>query len=194
MRCLQERGTVVAALTNPREGQPTGEAQPTGGAVDASDGMAVARRPRARLLLALAVAAVVVAADQATKQWALDRLSHGPIHVIGPLDFELTRNTGSAFSLLQGQRVLLVLVAVVVGAALLAFAARAHRPARAVEVGLIVGGAAGNLVDRLARGDHGAVVDFVALRVWPTFNLADSCIVVGCVLLGWTLLRRGAEA
>jgi signal peptidase II len=142
----------------------------------------------------VAVAAAVVSADQATKQWALDRLSRGPVHVIGPLDFELSRNTGSAFSLLQGQRVLLAVVALVVGVGLLAFAARSRRRSRAVEVGLIVGGAAGNLVDRLARGDHGAVVDFVALHFWPTFNLADSCIVVGCVLLGWTLLRHGAEA
>lgn len=189
---MQERRPVTA-LTGPLE-DPAAEADQRTVVPAEGSRRATAARRRSRLALALAVAAVVVAADQATKQWALDRLSRGPIHVIGPLDFELSRNTGSAFSLLQGQRVLLAVVALVVGAALLAFAARSLRPARAVEVGLVVGGAAGNLVDRLARGDHGAVVDFVALRVWPTFNLADSCIVVGCVLLGWTLLRQGTQA
>ena len=193
MRRLQGRGPVTA-LNGPLEDPTTEQGRPTEVPVEDLAKAATTGRRRSRLVIAVAVAAVVVSADQATKQWALDRLSRGPVHVIGPLDFELSRNTGSAFSLLQGQRVLLAVVALVVGAALLAFAARSRRPARAVEVGLIVGGAAGNLVDRLARGDNGAVVDFVALHVWPTFNLADSCIVVGCVLLGWTLLRHGAEA
>jgi signal peptidase II len=52
-----------------------------------------------------------------------------------------------------------------------------------------LGGALGNLCDRFFRDDHGAVVDFVALHFWPTFNVADACIVVGCVLLAISLLR-----
>jgi signal peptidase II len=58
----------------------------------------------------------------------------------------------------------------------------------ALALGLVLGGALGNLTDRVVRGHHGAVVDFVALHFWPTFNVADSCIVVGVLLavaLSW---------
>jgi signal peptidase II len=140
------------------------------------------------------VAAVVVLADQLTKSWAVSRLSHGPIHVAGPLDFELQRNTGSAFSLFQGEAAVLVVVALILVGALLVMARRAPTAGRAVVFGLILGGALGNLADRLFRGDNGAVIDFVALHVWPTFNVADSCIVVGCVLLVVSLLRGGRSS
>ena len=142
-----------------------------------------------RLLLAGAVAAAVVLVDQVTKWWALDRLSSGPIHVVGPLDLALSRNTGSAFSLFQGQAFLLVLVAGVLIAALVVMAWRARTRARASIVGLIIGGATGNLCDRLFRGDHGAVIDFVDLHFWPTFNIADAAITVGCVLVVVSLAR-----
>ncbi len=153
------------------------------------------RRPVSRwgsgphLALASAVAAVVVVVDQLTKSWAVSRLSHGPIHVVGTLDLELQHNTGSAFSLFQGEAAVLVVIAVILVGALLVLAGRAPTWGRAVVIGLILGGALGNLADRLFRGDHGAVIDFIALHVWPTFNVADSCIVVGCILLVVSLLR-----
>ncbi len=125
----------------------------------------------------------MVVADQLTKWWAVSRLTHGPIHVIGTLDFELSRNTGASFSLFQGQAVLLVPVAVILVAVLLVMAWRAPSAGRAAILGLILGGALGNLADRFFRDDHGAVVDFVALHFWPTFNVADASIVVGCILL-----------
>ncbi len=134
---------------------------------------------------------VVVASDQLTKWWAVDRLSHGQIHVIGTLDLQLTRNTGSAFSLLRGQTVLVTLVASILVIVLLVLVWRSPTDGRAAILGLIVGGALGNLSDRLFRGDHGAVVDFIALHFWPTFNVADASIVVGCVLLVISLLRSG---
>jgi signal peptidase II len=137
------------------------------------------------------VAAVVVLVDQLSKSWAVSRLSHGPIHVVGPLDLELQRNTGSAFSLFQGEAVVLVIVAVILVGVLLVMAGRAPTSGRAVVFGLILGGALGNLADRLFRGENGAVIDFIALHVWPTFNVADSCIVVGCVLLVVSLMRGG---
>jgi signal peptidase II len=171
---VQERGT-VATLT----GQVGSET----------------RRPESRwgswprLAAASAVAAVVVLVDQLTKAWAVSRLSQGPVHVVGTLDFELQRNTGSAFSLFQGEAAVLVVVAVVLVGALLVLASRAPTSGRAVVLGLILGGALGNLADRLFRGDHGAVIDFIALHVWPTFNVADACIVVGCILLVVSLLR-----
>lgn len=173
---MQERGT-VATLTD-QVGSETG-------------------RPRARwgswsrLAIASVLAVLVVLVDQLTKSWAVSRLSQGPVHVLGPLDLQLQRNTGSAFSLFQGDAVVLVVIAVVLVGALLVMAGRAATSGRAVVLGLILGGALGNLADRLFRGDNGAVIDFIALHVWPTFNVADSCIVIGCVLLIVSLLRGG---
>jgi signal peptidase II len=135
-----------------------------------------------------AVTVVVVAVDQLTKWWALHRLTSGPIHIIGTLDLELSRNTGSAFSLFQGQSAVLVVVAVVLVTVLATLVWRSPSLGRAAVLGLILGGALGNLADRLFRGDHGAVVDFVALHFWPTFNVADASITVGCILLVVSLL------
>ena len=142
-----------------------------------------------RLVVALSVTGVVVLADQLTKWWAVTRLASGPVHLIGTLDFELSRNTGSAFSLLQGKGFLLIAVATLAAVGLVAMVRRASSAGQAAALGLILGGALGNLIDRLFRGDHGAVVDFVALHFWPTFNVADASIVVGCALLLVSLVR-----
>lgn len=142
-----------------------------------------------RLLVAAGVIVAVVLVDQLTKWWALTRLASGPIHLIGTLDFELSRNAGASFSLFQGKGFVLIPIAVVLVAGLLVMAWRAPSTGRAAVLGLILGGALGNLSDRLFRGDHGAVVDFVALHFWPTFNVADASIVVGCVLLLVSLAR-----
>ena len=124
--------------------------------------------------------------------WAVSRLPNGPIHVIWKLDLELTRNTGSSFSLLQGSTDFLMVVVIVAAAVLGVLAWRSATFGRAVLYGLILGGALGNLCDRLFRG--GAVVDFVALHFWPTFNVADACIVIGCLLLIVSLLRSARPA
>ncbi len=154
--------------------------------------MGVDRRDRRtrvrRMSVAVAVMGAVVLVDQLTKWWALTRLSSGPIHVIGTLDLELTRNTGASFSLFQGKALFLVPIAVVLIAVLTAMAWRAPTTGRAAIFGLIVGGALGNLSDRFFR-DHGAVVDFIALHFWPTFNVADASIVVGCGLFLISLIR-----
>lgn len=147
------------------------------------------RRPGLeRLWLALAVALVVVAADQAAKSWAVDRLSHGPIHVVWKLDLALSYNTGSAFGLAQGWAPVLAALAavVVVGLVVTVRGVRSHL--MAVAVGLVVGGAVGNLADRVVRGHHGAVVDFISLHFWPVFNVADSAITVGVILAAALLL------
>jgi signal peptidase II len=147
------------------------------------------RRARVRRMsVAVAVMAAVVVVDQLSKWWALTRLSSGPIHVIGTLDLELTSNTGASFSLFQGKAVFLIPIAVVLIAVLTAMAWRAPSDGRAAIFGLIVGGALGNLSDRFFRS-HGAVVDFIALHFWPTFNVADASIVVGCALFVISLLR-----
>jgi signal peptidase II len=139
--------------------------------------------------LGVGIAASVVAADQLSKSWAVDRLSQGPVHVLGPLDFELDYNTGASFSLFTGASVWLAVIAAVLVGALAVLLWRAPTRGRAAALGLVVGGALGNLSDRAFRSHHGAVVDFVALHVWPTFNVADACIVVGGILFVASLWR-----
>jgi signal peptidase II len=173
VRGLQERWPVTALTDESALVAASGEDRPG---------------PR-RLLVALAVSAVVVLADQLTKWWAVTRLSTGPIHVIGTLDLELSRNTGVSFSLFQGKDFILIPIGLALVGWLLVMAWRSPSAGRAALLGLILGGAVGNLSDRLFRDDHGAVVDFIALHFWPTFNVADSCIVVGCVLLLVSLAR-----
>ncbi len=142
-----------------------------------------------RLLLAGAVAAVVVAVDQASKTWAVDRLSRGTIHVVWKLDFQLAYNSGAAFSFAQGWAPVLGGVAVVAVIVMLGAVRRVQSTALTVALGLVVGGAVGNLADRVLRSNHGAVIDFIALHFWPTFNVADSCIVVGGILAAVLLWR-----
>ncbi len=103
--------------------------------------------------------------------------------MIGTVDLRLTYNTGAAFSLGRGLGPLIVVVALVLIGLLVGLGRTVPTMVAAVAVGMILGGAIGNLVDRLLRGNSGAVIDFVDLHFWPTFNLADSCIVVGAVLL-----------
>jgi signal peptidase II len=149
----------------------------------------VARSSR-RLGLALALAAVVFAADQASKWFVRHEAAHLPYRVGGGLRVALNYNSGISFSRFAGAGgVLVVMVAVVVAGvtAALFLAPPRYRPA----LGVILGGAVGNLVDRLRFG--GAVVDFLGVYSWPTFNLADAAIVVGTVILVLQVLR-GARA
>ena len=146
---------------------------------------------RRRLGLVAVVAAAVVAVDVATKDWALSHLTPGrPRHVIGPVNFLLTFNTGTAFSLGRGVTPILEAVVVVAVCALVLFTRRVSAGANAgtlVGLGLLLGGALGNLGDRVFRHIHGypgGVVDFIqAVSWWPVFNVADSCVVVGVIVL-----------
>ena len=135
---------------------------------------------------------MVVAADQVTKSWAVGRLPKGSIHVLWKLDLVLVYNSGSSFGLAQGWAPVLGGLAALFIVGLLAFVRHAGGTSLTVALGLVVGGAAGNLADRLFRGHHGAVVDFVALHFWPTFNVADSCIVVGVILAALVTWRAPA--
>jgi signal peptidase II len=134
-----------------------------------------------RTLTALIAVAIVVA-DQVTKHWALNALGDGrTIDIVGSLRFNLAFNTGMAFAKGQGIGPIIAVVGVVVVAYLLIGLRRETKPG-AVFVGMVAGGAAGNIVDRLFRGEawlRGAVVDFVDLQWWPIFNVADAAIVVG---------------
>jgi signal peptidase II len=163
-------------------------------------GRAAALSAARRRLLVLGLAAVVVAADQATKTWALHHApSDKPIHLIGTLQLAVTFNSGAAFGLGQGATPVLIGGAIVLVVLLLGLGRTASRTASlpaAVAMGLLLGGACGNLVDRLVRQNHGAVIDFVDLRWWPVFNVADACITIGALLLIVTGAghRRSADA
>ncbi|MDP9402152.1 MAG: signal peptidase II [Actinomycetota bacterium] len=138
----------------------------------------------ARLCLGGGTAAVVVAVDQLTKSWALRALDDGPVHVVGTLQLNLAFNTGAAFGLGRGLAPLFMVGAIAVLVAVVAFGrSAATTPAALVALGLVVGGAVGNLADRFLRDHGGAVVDFIDLQWWPIFNVADAAITVGAVLL-----------
>jgi signal peptidase II len=148
---------------------------------------------RRRHLLVAAVAATVVVADQLTKWWALNSLTDRTIHVVGSLRLALTTNKGGAFGLGSGFVPVLALVAVGVVVLVVVRGETTARLAVAIALGLVLGGACGNLLDRLFRDPgflRGAVVDFIDLQWWPVFNVADASITCGCVLLLFTAGRR----
>jgi signal peptidase II len=149
----------------------------------------VAERRRSLLGRVLAVAAAVVVVDQVTKSLALSALDDGPIHLLWTLRLNLTFNSGLAFSQGRGMTGLITVAAVALVAGLLWWARQVTTPGLAVAIGLILGGACGNLADRLLRGHGGAVVDFIDLQWWPIFNVADAALTCGAVLvivLSWS--------
>ena len=129
-------------------------------------------------------AAAVVLLDQITKQWALRALADGSIDLIkGVLSLQLTYNPGGAFGLLQGLPGFFLVATILVIGIILIWAHRLEDPRLIVPLGMVLGGGLGNLADRVFRDTGGRVIDFVDLHVWPVFNLADSSIVVGVLLI-----------
>jgi len=133
---------------------------------------------------AAATAGLVVVVDQASKQLVLANIARGEqVGVFPGLDLTYTRNSGVAFGALEGGG---AVVAVLIGLSLTLlvgyFVANRDRPWLWLPVGMLLGGAFGNLADR-AR--DGAVIDFIDPIAWPAFNVADSCIVIGVLLLLW---------
>lgn len=176
---------------------------------DALDEQPVDERPegepaagRRRTGLLIALAAFVLAADLVSKLLVVARLHPGQdVRVLGGLIYltEL-RNVGAAFSFAEGATILFTLIAVVVAVVIVRTARRLRSAAWATALGLVLGGAVGNLVDRLFRAPgfgRGGVVDWMSLfapdgQVWPVFNIADSAIVCGGVL-GALLAVLGVE-
>ena len=140
------------------------------------------------------MAAGVVALDQLTKAWAINALADGPIAIIdGTLQFRLARNTGAAFSLFASGGPIVGIIAMGVVIVIFVALGDASRRLEAVALGLVLGGAVGNLLDRAFRGDDflsGAVVDFVYTSFFPTFNVADTAITFGVALLLLSAFRR----
>jgi signal peptidase II len=134
--------------------------------------------------LLLLVAAVVVAVDQLTKEIALSTLADGPIHLIdGALSLSLHYNTGGAFGLLQGLPGFFLVATIFIAGLILVWARHMEGARHLIPLGLVLGGGLGNITDRVLREPGGRVVDFIDLHVWPVFNLADSAIVVGVIVL-----------
>ncbi len=147
--------------------------------------------PRGRsAALLYAVAAGALLLDRLSKLWVEQALAgRPPIRVIpGVLSLSYTTNSGGAFGFGRSAPWLFAGATIVVGVVIVVVSTRPLRPSVAVGLGLILGGALGNLTDRIANGPGfgGAVTDFIDFHVWPVFNLADSAIVIGAVMLAVT--------
>ncbi len=147
------------------------------------------------LRLGLPIAAGILVADQVTKWWILEvarlpEVGHIPVWAAGPFGFDLTMvwNRGVTFGLLSGEgawnHIILAALAAAIAAFLLRWMARAENRLTAVALGAVVGGAIGNVIDRIR---FGAVVDFVDTHAWGwhwyVFNVADAAIVCGVIAL-----------
>lgn len=149
----------------------------------------------AGLLYATAVGAYLL--DRVTKLWVEGSLAgRPPIRVIpGVLQLAYTTNSGGAFGLGQSAPLLFAGATIVVAGVIVVASLRLGRPLVAVALGLVLGGALGNLTDRAFNGSglSGRVTDFIDFRIWPVFNVADSAIVVGAVLLAVSSVLREDE-
>jgi signal peptidase II len=180
-RCRAETGTVdngrVSSEQEPQAEQATTEAS----------------LPKRRIGLVAVIAPVVLALDQITKAIALANLEgQEPVPVLGGAVYlQILRNPGAAFGMATGMTWLLALAAIAVVGALIWLAGRLRSVGWAIGLGLVLAGAMGNLADRIFRAPgplQGHVVDFVSLfapngEAWPIFNVADSAICVGAVLI-----------
>ncbi len=144
-------------------------------------------RPSSSIRLSLAIALIIVALDQVTKNWAVNALSDGQSrHVIWTLHWNLTFNSGMAFSRAQGIGPYIGALALVVVIVMVVSLRRSKGLGSTVAVGMVVGGALGNLTDRFFRDEgwlRGRVVDFIDVEWWPIFNVADMGVSIGGVLI-----------
>jgi signal peptidase II len=148
-------------------------------------------------LLVLGVASAVVLVDRLTKVWAERSLAGHPREILGGLlTLRFTTNSGGAFSVGDAAPLFFAAAAIVVCAAIVATAFRQRSTVHGVALGLILGGALGNLIDRATRGPwlKGRVIDFVDPHVWPVFNVADAAIVCGAISLAIVAWREGRAA
>lgn len=140
-----------------------------------------------RYLTGLGVASAVVAADLWTKRYAALHFKGNPVEVIpGFFGFTYVENPGGAFGFFQGGGTLIALAAIVVTIFVVVALAGERAKLETVALGLVLGGAVGNLIDRFARGDgivDGPVIDWIELWIIPTFNIADASVTVAVALL-----------
>ncbi|HWC20906.1 MAG TPA: signal peptidase II [Flexivirga sp.] len=171
------QGTAGAALTSEKSADAHDPAPTT------------QKRPSAQLIaLLVGVAVVGYGLDQATKAWASNSLDPAqPKQLVGSvLQLRLTHNPGAAFSIATNATWVLTIVAAVVIVVTIFIARRLRSRPWACALGLLIGGALGNLTDRFVRapgGGKGHVVDFLELPHWPIFNVADCCVVTAACLI-----------
>ncbi|KZS78426.1 signal peptidase II [Mycobacterium kansasii] len=168
--------------------EPTGSADPPTTAGDTGEPEDCAPPPPRRLRLLLSVAVIVLALDIVTKVLAVKLLPPGqPVPIIGDtVTWTLVRNSGAAFSMATGYTWVLTLIATGVVVGIFWMGRRLVSPWWALGLGMILGGAMGNLVDRFFRAPgplRGHVVDFLSVGWWPVFNVADPSVVGGAILL-----------
>ncbi len=174
-----------------------GEDAPASGATDGADqdtpgGPGAGRRRRMPALIGVAALAYVL--DIVSKTLVVHHLEgHPAIPVLGSwLQLWATRNSGAAFGIGQGMTIVFTLIALIVIGVIARLSRRLYSVPWAVALGLLLGGALGNLTDRIFRSPgvfRGAVVDFVAPKDFAVFNLADSAIVCGGILIVWLSFR-----
>jgi signal peptidase II len=163
--------------------QPTGEQAPAD-----TEAMQPAVQSTLRLPALLGVAAVLLGLDLLTKILVVAHIEPGhPVHIIGDtVTLTLVRNPGAAFSMATGMTWLLTCVALAVAIGVIRIGRTLRSIWWAIGLGGVLGGAMGNLIDRFFRAPgplQGHVVDFVSVGWWPVFNVADSSIVCGAILL-----------
>ncbi|HEU4906167.1 MAG TPA: signal peptidase II [Solirubrobacterales bacterium] len=142
--------------------------------------------------LAGALAILTIALDQGAKALIESNLVTGEqVEVLGPLSLTLAHNSGVAFGLASGGgAALIALTAIALGFVVALFARSPTRPGMWLAVGLLGGGAVGNLIDRVRAG---AVTDYIDVLSWPPFNLADVAITLGVVVLALSYLAEGGD-
>ncbi|MFF4283715.1 signal peptidase II [Streptomyces sp. NPDC001739] len=183
-------------MTNPGRGAAAGGQSGHGGAET---------RGRRRIPLLLAVACLAYAVDLFSKLAVVTKLEHhDPVNVMGTwLQLRVIRNSGAAFGMGAASTVVFTVIAAAVALAIVRLARRLYSVPWAIALGLLLGGALGNLTDRLFRTPgqlRGAVVDFISVRGFSVMNLADWAIVCGGVLIvffafrGWELGEPRDEA
>lgn len=145
------------------------------------------RRVKRNYAVAGLTGLAVVAADLLTKRWASARFTAEPVDILGSfLQFRYVENTGAAFSMFQNAGPFFGVAAILAIGAVLWFLRNARNGWEVAGLGLVMSGAAGNLIDRIARGPRlldGPVIDWINLWVIPTFNLADASITVAVAVL-----------
>jgi signal peptidase II len=183
-------------------GEPEASSEAAVGGPDVTSGEPEASSEAAAggpsITVPLLIAAIVVVVDQLSKQWALSTLDDGrTIDIVGSLRFNLAFNKGMAFSQGTGFGPVIGVVALLVVVGLLVSIGRSTSRVYPLAVGLIIGGAVGNVLDRLFRDPgwlRGGVVDFIDLQWWPIFNVADIAVTVGGALLLVSTLFAGRPA
>ena len=147
--------------------------------------------------IGLGAALVVIILDILTKGWAMSALSDGrDIHIFWTLHFALTHNEGMAFSTGTNVGPFIGMLAIVVIAILIFTLRKQSSVISLVATGCIIGGAIGNVLDRVFRGSgfmDGAVVDFIDFRWWPVFNVADIGIVCGAIAVAYSMIVSQPE-